>query len=130
MSVPAIAAQSWSEAVPGGTLQYEVTVRNPGPARQESLFVYVFIGCGNVDPDTGTFLLDVGTQCAAFALDAGAETTLAFDLPVPPTIDPAGYFGHTFLMQVGEDGVGQHLGRATFPVRHAAKRLLSPFRVA
>jgi hypothetical protein len=119
---PMIVGQGWSGAIPGGTVNYSVTVYNPDPTASGSLIVHVFVGSGNPDTNTGTFLLNVDsrfptlTQTAplGFSLAPGASTTLNFALAVPTGISKTGYLGNSCLMQVSYHDTGKYLDRGCF----------------
>jgi hypothetical protein len=58
-----IVFQGWSgSAAAGGTINYNVGIRNPDPTQAIWLFAHAWIGSGNVDAVTGTFLLNVDTR--------------------------------------------------------------------
>jgi hypothetical protein len=119
---PMIVGQGWSNTTPGGTVAYSVTVYNPDPITVGRLFVHVWVGPGNVDPNTGSFLLNVDnrfprlTQTATlgFSLASGASTTLSFSLAVPSTVQKTGYIGNSCLMQFNWHDIGKYLDRGVF----------------
>jgi hypothetical protein len=106
---------SWGNLT-GGTYGYNVTVYNPGHVIAEHLLVHVWVGYGNVDPNIGTFLLNVDTRfprllSQEFSLASGASTTLPFLLEVPSTVQRTGYMVNSCLMRLEPYGTGMYLDR-------------------
>lgn len=121
---PMIVFQGWSgAAAPGGTINYSVGVWNPDPTPASNLFVHVWVGSGNVDPTTGTFLLNVDprfprlTEPPFFGATIAPSTsvTLTYALKVPAGVDKSNYLGNSCLMQFNWHDVGQYLDRGVFP---------------
>jgi hypothetical protein len=119
---PFIVSQGWNDTTPGGTVNLAVGIYNPDPTEAIWLFAYVAIGSGNVDPVTGTYLLNVDPrfprltepQFAGLTLAPGASTQLNYALQVPATVDATNYLGNTTLMQFNWFDVGTFLDRANF----------------
>jgi hypothetical protein len=119
---PMIVSQGWNSTLPGGAVNYSLGVFNPDPAQAIWLFAHVFVGSGNVDPTTGTFLLNVDerfprlTEPPFFGLSLapGAFATLNFSLQVPVTVDQSNYLGNSCLMQFNWHDIGQYLDRSVF----------------
>ncbi len=119
---PMIVSQGWGSTTPGGTVNYSVGIYNPDPTTAVWLFVHVWIGSGNVDPTTGTFLLNVDTRFprltqpapTGLTLAAGASATLNFALHVPSTVEKTNYLGNSCLMQVNWHDIGKYLDRGVF----------------
>ena len=120
---PMIVSQGWSgTTTPGGTVNYSVYIYNPDPAAANYLFVHVWVGTANVDPITGSFLLNVDnrfsrlTQTAptGFSMAPGASTMLSFSLAVPSSIQKTGYIGNSCLMQFNWHDTGNYLDRGVF----------------
>lgn len=119
---PMIVSQSWGPASLGGTENYTVGVYNPDPTQNIWLFVHVFVGSGNVDSTTGTFLLNVDprfprlTEPAATGLTLGpnASTTISFAIKVPATVEKTNYIGNSCLMQYNWHDIGKYLDRGVF----------------
>ena len=119
---PMIVGQSWGSTTPGGTVPYTVSVYNPDATTAIWLFVHVWVGSGNVDPNTGTFLLNVDTRfprltktaTTGFSLAPGASTTLSFSIAVPSTVQLTGYIGNSCLMQFNWHDIGTYLDRGVF----------------
>jgi hypothetical protein len=117
-----IVGQGWNGAIPGGNVNYSVTVYNPDPTTAIWLFVHVWVGSGNVDANNGTFLLNVDTRFprltqtapTGFSLASGASTTLNFTLAVPAAIQKTGYIGNSCLMQFNWHDTGKYLDRGVF----------------
>jgi hypothetical protein len=120
---PMIVWQSWSSSTtPGGNINYTVGIYNPDPTTASNLFAHVWLGSGNVDPVTGTFLSNVDTrfprltQPAVFGLSLApsASSSLSFVLKVPSTVEKTNYLGNTCLMQFNWHDTGLYLDRGIF----------------
>jgi hypothetical protein len=119
---PMITSQGWNNTTSGGTVNYSLGIHNPDPTTASSLYAHVWVGSGNVDASTGTFLLNVDqrfprlTQPAAFGLTlaAGASATLSFALKVPAAAEKSSYLGNSCLMRLGSFDVGTFLDRSAF----------------
>ncbi len=119
---PMIVSQSWNSTTPGGTVNYSLGLYNPDPNQVVWLFAHVWVGAGNVDPTTGTFLQDVDmrfstlTQPAFDGLKLGpcASATLNFALKVPATAEKTNYMGNSCLMQFNWHDIGTYLDRGVF----------------
>lgn len=119
---PIIVSQGWNSTTPGGTVNYNLGVFNPDPTRAIWLFAHVWVGSGNVDPVTGTFLLNVDTRFPrltqpafdGLTLAAGASATLTYALRVPSTVERTNYIGNSCLMQFNWHDVGTYLDRGVF----------------
>lgn len=119
---PFMVSLGWNDTAPGGTVSLSVGVYNPDPTDAGSLFVYVAIGSGNVDPVTGTYLLNVDprfprlTEPKFFGLTlaSGASTQLDFALEVPAAVEATNYLGNATLMQFNWFDTGTFLDRANF----------------
>lgn len=120
---PMIVSQGWGGTTPGGSFNYSVGIYNPDPTTASSLYVHVFVGSGNVDPNTGTFLLNVDDRFPRLAgppafgqtLAPGASATLNFTIAVPATVQKTVYLGNSCLMQVSYHDTGLYLDRGCFP---------------
>jgi hypothetical protein len=79
-------------------------------------------GSGNVDPVTGTFLLNVDTRFPrltqpifdGLTLASGASGTLSFALKVPATVEKTNYLGNSCLMRFNWHDIGTYLDRGVF----------------
>ena len=119
---PMIVFQSWPATSPGGTLYYNLGIYNPDPVTAIWMFAHVFIGSGNIDPVTGTFLLNVDTRFpnltlpgpVGLSLASGATATLNFALKVPLSVEKTNYIGNSCLMQVNWHDIGTYLDRGVF----------------
>ena len=119
---PMIIGQSWSNVPLGGTFTYNVTIYNPDPTTAIWTFAYVFVGSGNVDPVTGTFLLNVDTRFprltqpdfAGMSIPSGGSVTQSFSIKVPATVEKTNYLGNTALMQFNWHDIGKYLDRSVF----------------
>ena len=117
-----IVSQGWNSTVPGGTVNLSLGVFNPDPTEAIWVFAHVFVGSGNVDPVTGTFLLNVDprfprlTEPEFFGLSLapGASATLNFAPAVPLTVDKSNYLGNSCLMQFNWHDIGLYLDRSVF----------------
>jgi hypothetical protein len=120
---PFITWSGWSDSWRGGTFNYYVGIYNPDPTDATQLFVHVWVGPGNIDPNLSTFLLNVDTRFPRLALPAfpgltvapSTAGTLIFALTVPTTVEPTNYFGNSCLMQFGNwNDPGTYLDRHIF----------------
>jgi hypothetical protein len=122
---PMIVSQSgsWTGSTPpGGTFTYNLGLFNPDPTQAIWLFAHVWVGSGNVDPVTGTFLLNVDARFprltlpgfAGLTLPASGSTVLKFTMKVPSTAEKTNYLGNSCLMQVNWHDLGQYLDRGVF----------------
>lgn len=120
---PMFVSQGWSGiTTPGGTVTYNAYLHNPDPVAFNQLCLQLWVGSGNVDPNTGTFLLNVDTRfsrithvgSAGFSLPAGGNITITLTLPVPSNIPKTGYMGNSCLMQLNWMDVGKYLDRGCF----------------
>jgi hypothetical protein len=122
---PMIVSQSgsWTGSTPlGGTFTYNLGLYNPDPTQAIWLFAHVWVGSGNVDPVTGTFLLNVDARFprltlpgfAGLTLPAGGSTVLNFSMKVPSTVEKTNYLGNSCLMQFNWHDVGKYLDRGVF----------------
>ncbi len=117
-----IVSQGWNSTTPGGTINYNLGIYNPDPTQAIWLFAHVWIGSGNVDPVTGTFLLNVDTrfpritqpQLDGLSLAPGASSVLKFSFKVPATIEKTNYIGNSCLMNFNWHDVGTYLDRGVF----------------
>jgi hypothetical protein len=120
---PMMVSASWGSAPPGGTFNYNVGILNPDPVADNSLYVHVWVGSGNVDPTVGTFLLNVDTRFPrltepkvfGLALAPGASSTLSFTIKVPTMVEKSNYLLNACLMRANTFDVGQYLDRGVFP---------------
>jgi hypothetical protein len=120
---PMIVSQGWtSNTAPGGSINYSVGIFNPDPTQWIWLFVHVWIGSGNVDPTTGTFLSNVDSRFPrltepafdGLVLAPGAFSTLSVALKVPSSVEKTNYLGNACLMQSTWHDVGVYLDRGVF----------------
>jgi hypothetical protein len=119
---PMIVFQGWNSTTPGGTVNYSLGIYNPDPTTAIWLFAHVWVGAANVDPTTGTFLLNVDTRFPnltepafdGLTLTSGATATLRFSLKVPAGIEKTNYLGNSCLMQFNWHDVGLYLDRGVF----------------
>jgi hypothetical protein len=119
---PMIVSQGWNSTTAGGTVSYSLGIFNPDPTQEIWIFAHVFVGSGNADPDTGTFLLNVDPrfprltepQFSGLSLAPGTSTFLNFQLKVPATVEKTNYMGNTCLMQFNWHDIGQYLDRSVF----------------
>lgn len=119
---PMIVSQSWGGTVLGGTVHYNVGIYNPDPTRSIWMFVHVWVGSGNVDAVTGTFLSNVDERfprltlpdAVGLSLEPNASQTLSFSLKVPSTIEKTNYIGNSCLMKFNWHDVGTYLDRGVF----------------
>jgi len=119
---PFIYFQSWGSTTPGGTLSYSVGIYNPDPTQAIWTFAHVWVGSGNVDPVTGTFLLNVDARFprltqpdfAGMTIAPGASVTQNFQIKVPATVEKTNYLGNTCLMALNWHDIGTYLDRSVF----------------
>jgi len=119
---PMIVFQSWVSTSPGGILSYNFGIYNPDPVTEIWMFAHVFVGSGNVDLVTGTFLLHVDARFPNLTLPAptgltlapGATATLNFAFKVPVSVEKTNYIGNGCLMQVNWHDIGTYLDRGVF----------------
>jgi hypothetical protein len=119
---PMIISQSWGGTSPGGTVNYNLGIYNPDPVQAVWVFAHVFVGSGNIDPVTGTFLLNVDTRFPRLTLPAPVGLTipshsnanLSFALKVPATVEKTNYIGNSCLFQVNWHDIGLYLDRGVF----------------
>jgi hypothetical protein len=119
---PMIISQGWNSTTPGGTINYSLGIYNPDPAQAIWLFAHVAVGSGNVDPVTGTFLLNVDPRFprltqpafAGLTLASGASAVLSYALKVPATVEKTNYLGNSCLMQFNWHDIGKYLDRSVF----------------
>jgi hypothetical protein len=119
---PMIVAQSWNSASPGNPINYNVTIYNPDPTQAIWTFAHVFVGSGNVDPVTGTFLLNVDSRFPrltqpdfdGMSIAPHASVTQSFAITVPANVELTNYLGNTCLMQFNWHDIGTYLDRSVF----------------
>jgi hypothetical protein len=120
---PMIVSQGWSGSAPaGGAISYSVGIYNPDPTQAIWLFGHVFIGSGNPDPVTGTFLLNVDdrfprlTQPDFFgqSIPPNGSATLTYSIAIPANVQKTNYLGNTALMQFNWHDIGTLLDRSVF----------------
>ena len=119
---PMIVSQGWNSTTQGGTVNYNLGIYNPDPGQAIWLFAHVWVGSGNVDPITGTFLNNVDSrfprltepQFSGLSLASGASATLNFSLEVPSTVSETNYIGNSCLMSFNWHDVGTYLDRGVF----------------
>ena len=120
---PFIWSQGWGGSVPlNGTLNYNVGIYNPDPTTAIWTFAHVWVGSGNVDPVTGTFLLNVDTRFprltqpdfAGMSIPSGGSVTQSFQIKIPATVEKTNYLGNTCLMAFNWHDVGTYLDRSVF----------------
>jgi hypothetical protein len=128
----------WSlSAPPGGVITGRISVNFPQPdaiPAESNIYVHVWVGSGNVDPDVGRSLLNVdprfprlsepkvpGLQPGVSQVPEipvfGDRSLLAFQLRVPFDVEPSVYLGNMCLMRRSSFSVGEVLGRASFAFR-------------
>lgn len=121
---PMIVFQGWSGSThAGGVINYNVGIWNPDPSQAIWLFAHAWVGSGNVDPVTGTFLLNVDTRFprltepafAGASINPSSSLTLTFNLNVPAGVDKTNYLGNTCLMQFNWHDIGSYLDRSVWP---------------
>jgi hypothetical protein len=120
---PMIVFQSWGGTVnPGGSLNYNVGIRNPDPVRHIWIFAHVFVGLANIVPDVGAAAAAVDSRFPRLTLpkfsglkiDPGATETLSFSIPIPTSVQSSNYLGNTFLFRSTWHDVGEYLDRSIF----------------
>jgi hypothetical protein len=119
---PMIISQGWNSTTPGGIVNYSLGLYNPDPTAANGLFAHVAVGSGNVDPITGTFLLNVDPRFprltqpafAGLTLASGASAVLSYALKVPLTVEKTNYLGNSCLMQFNWHDIGKYLDRGVF----------------
>ncbi len=119
---PMIVSQGWNSTTPGGTINYSLGIYNPDPTLSIWLFAHVWVGSGNVDPVTGTFLLNADTRFprltepsfSGLSLAPGASATLNFSLKVPSGIEKTNYIANSCLMKFNWHDIGTYLDRGVF----------------
>ena len=120
---PMITSQGWNNSTPGGTVNITIGVFNPDPTSSSNLYLHAWVGSGNVDPNTGTFLINVDPRFPrmaqpkffGFSLAAGASTSISFAIKVPATVEKTVYLGNSCLMQIDYHDIGKYLDRSCFP---------------
>lgn len=122
-NTPFFVAQSWSAAAAGGVVNYSVSITNPDPISQSSLWAHVFVGPANPVSDLGDFLqivdarfprLTQPTTSFGLTLASGASQTLSFSINVPAGMQPGRYLGNTVLIQLNLFDVGTSMDRCAF----------------
>lgn len=119
---PMIVSQGWNSTTPGGMVSYSLGIFNPDPTQEIWIFAHVFVGSGNVDPSTGTFLLNVDErfprltepQFFGLTLAPGASSVLNYQLKVPSSVEKTNYLGNSCLMQFNWHDTGKYLDRSVF----------------
>jgi hypothetical protein len=128
---PFLGMIAWSKQTPpGGKVDLSVFVFNSDTNPTPDLYVHVWVGSGNVDPNVGTFLLNIDPRFPRltrpefpgllvgdphpFPLQPGNKR-LNFSIDVPSSVEETVYMGNICLMQVASHNVGKYLGRAAFP---------------
>jgi hypothetical protein len=128
----------WSlSAPPGGAITGRVSVNFPQPdavPAESNIYVHVWVGSGNVDPDISRFLLNVDARFPRLSEPKvpglqpgfsqvpeipvfGDRSLLSFQLQVPFDVEPSVYLGNMCLMRRSSFAVGEVLGRAAFAFR-------------
>jgi hypothetical protein len=120
---PMIVFQGWSgSAAPGGSISYQVGINNPDPTNWIWLFVHLFIGPGNMVPNTGPALAPFDDRFPRLTLPdfdglqiaSGATETLDFQIPVPAGVEATNYLGNSFLFQSTWHDPGDYIDRSLF----------------
>lgn len=122
---PFISAASWSHPPLGGTSGINISIFNPDPVAVGDLYIHLWVGSGNVDPVTGTFLLNVDarfprlTMPSVFSglttLNPGASVSHSFAMKVPATVEKTNYMATCCLMKFNYLDTGTYLDRGVFP---------------
>jgi hypothetical protein len=122
---PMLSWQAWSSSAPtGGTIKYNVGIWNPGPDQlTQNLYAHAWVGSGYVDPNVGTFLLNVDTRFPRLTEPAfdgakigiSSSLTISFELQVPTGVQPTNYLGNTCVMQLNFRFAGVYLDRGVWP---------------
>ena len=119
---PMIIFQSWNHTTPGGTINYNVGIKNPDPTKRIWIFNHLFIGPANMVSDVGQALCTVDTRFPrltlpdfdGLALDPGATETLSFSFKVPNDVESTNYLGNSFLFRANWHDIGEYFDRAIF----------------
>ena len=120
---PMIVSQGWNNTTPGGTVNITIGLFNPDPTSASSLYLHAWVGSGNVDPVTGSFLNNVDPRFPRLAqpkffgltLAAGASASISFAIKVPANVEKTVYLGNSCLMQIDYHDIGKYLDRSCFP---------------
>ena len=110
---------STGSVAPGGTVNYTVGINNPDPFSQIWLYVYLFIGPGNMVRDvaaalaTGDPRFPNCTQPSfpGLTIASGDTESLRFSIPVPAGIKKSNYLINSFLFQSNWHDVGEYFDR-------------------
>jgi hypothetical protein len=122
---PFIKSVGYGDAPHGGTLNLNIGIYNPDPITFRSLYVHTFVGSGNIDPNLGTFLLNVDTRFARLTappthsgqtLASEDYTILSFSLDIPPTVEKTVYLLNACLFERGIFSTGTFFDRASLSV--------------
>ena len=141
---PFLHGYGWKKgASPGGRLGLRLFIFNSETALTEGVFVHVWVGSGNIDPDLRAFLGNVDTRFPRLTrpeypglaegdphpspMPPGVRR-LDFELTLPAPLDESVYLGNICLMQLDHYGVGRYLGRGVFPFTVRAIFPLPPVR--
>jgi hypothetical protein len=128
---PFLGMIAWSKQTPpGGKLDLAVFVFNSDTNPMPDLYIHVWVGSGNIDPNVGTFLLNVDPRFPRltrpefpgllvgdphpFPLQPGNKR-VNFSIDVPSSVEETVYMGNICLMQLASHNIGKYLGRAVFP---------------
>ena len=119
---PMIISQGWSASPTPGSYNFGLNLYNPDPTPASALFAHVWVGSGNVDPNLGTFLLNVDPRFPRLTLPKFYGLTLApaaaaalnFVIKVPPTVEKTNYMLNSCLMQFNWQDMGKYLDRGVF----------------
>ena len=119
---PMIVWQSWGGGAPGGSIGYNLGIKNPDPFIYNSLFVHVFIGLANPVSDIGVALTTVDSRFprltlpkfAGLSINPGVTESLSFSIHIPTNIEPGYYLGNSFLFRADWHDVGDYFDRGTF----------------
>jgi hypothetical protein len=85
---------------PGGTVNIQVFIDNPGLAAALNLYVHVWIGSGIADPSGDTFVPNVDTRFPRLTephfpglfVNAQSDASLYFKMEIPATVERTHYF--------------------------------------